>query len=89
MTNIMNTFKTLLSTVLNEKNVTTNNLTFLMGLAASAGLIVYGVLNIFMPAILAVLIMFSATAFFGYRTLTSNEELPAKERANTTTRSTY
>jgi len=89
MNDIMNTFKTLLSTMLNEKNVTTNNLTFLMGLAASAGLIVYGILNIFMPAILAVLIMFTATAFFGYRTLTNNEEMPAKDRTTATTRSTY
>ena len=84
----MNLLKTLMTTMFNQKNVTTNNLAFLIGLIASAGLITYGILSIFMPGILAVLIMFATTAFFGYRTASANEEFPAKDRVQTT-KSTY
>jgi len=65
----------------NKKNLTKNNIGFIAGLTVSAGLIVYGILNLFMPAILAVLIMFGVTGFFGFRTLTTNEDLPVTERA--------
>lgn len=80
MNDLYSTVATLMSTVFNQKNVTKNNLGFIAGLMASAGLIVYGILNIFMPTILAVLLIFSATAFMGYRTLTTNEEMPVTDR---------
>lgn len=72
---------TLLSTMFNKKNLTKNNVGFLAGLTVSAGLIVYGILNIFMPAILAVLIIFVVTGFFGFRTVSANEEVPVTERS--------
>ena len=85
-----NLFTTLMATMFNQKNVTTNNLAFLTGLIASAGLITYGILSIFMPGILAVLIMFATTAFFGYRTVSSSEEMPTTQRQTTkSTKSTY
>lgn len=76
-----NTFMTLMTTMLNQKNLTTNNFAFLTGLMVSAGLVVYGILNIFMPAILAVILIFATTAFYGYRTVTTNEELPVTQRS--------
>jgi len=88
-TDIKLTFKTLMTTMFNQKNLTTNNLVFLIGLMASAGLIVYGLLNILMPAVLSVLIIFAVTTFFGYRTISSNEDMPAAERKTMTTKSTY
>ena len=80
MNELVSPLATLLSTMLNSKNLTKNNIGFLAGLTVSAGLIVYGILNIFMPAILAVLFIFVATGVFGYRTLTKNEEKPVTER---------
>lgn len=80
MNNLYSTVATLMSTVFNQENVTKNNLGFIAGLMASAGLILFGILNIFMPGILAVLFIFVATAFMGYRTLTSNEDMPVTER---------
>ena len=77
---IYSAFKTLMSTVFNQKNVTKNNMGFVTGLMVSAGLVLYGILNIFMPGVLAVLLIFSATAFMGYRTLTSNEDMPWESR---------
>lgn len=89
ITDATNTFRMLMSTMFTQKNVTKNNLGFLIGLTASAGIIMYGILNIFMPGILAVLIIFGATGYFGYRTLTLNEELPESDRKIMHRTSTY
>ena len=73
------------STVLNTKNTTLNNVGFVVGLTVLAGLVVFGILNLFMNGFFAVLTLTLATAFMGYRVSTSDEQMPTKERRATTT----
>lgn len=74
-----------LVTVLNTENTTLNNVGFVVGLTVLAGLLVFGILNLFLHGFVALMTIVLATAFLGYRVSTSDEMLPTKERMTTTT----
>lgn len=76
-----------LSTVLNTKNTTTNNVGFLVGLTLTAGLVVFGILSMIFGSFFSFIIVAGVTAFFGYRTATTNQEVPADSRQEVTTSS--
>ncbi len=74
-----------LMTVVNAKNTTLNNVGFLVGLTLTAGLVVFGILSMILGTFFSFLVVTSVTAFFGYRTATTNEEMPVDERQAATT----
>lgn len=77
---MMNYILQVLATVLNTENLTLNNVGFVAGLTVVAGLIVFGLLKFFVGAFLSILVIAIATAYFGYRTALSEEDVPTKTR---------
>lgn len=74
-----------LITVLNVKNATLNNVAFLAGITLTVGLVVFGILSMILGTFLSFILVAGVTAFFGYRTATTNEEMPVDERQSATT----
>lgn len=74
-----------LITVLNVKNATLNNVAFLAGITLTVGLVVFGILSMILGTFLSFILVAAVTAFFGYRTATTNEEMPVDERQSATT----
>lgn len=70
-----------LGTVLNTENTTLNNVGFVAGLTVMAGLLLFGILTLFLPGAISLLAIALATAFFGFRSSTTEEYVPTKERS--------